>query len=384
MRLPLKLPAAALSLILILAALPAASAAQRARDTGWTVAETLEIDVEGAPGAVSPDGAWIAGRGEDDSLCLWETPALTEHCRDEVDHVDESSIAWSPNGRYIAFAQAGAGFDSDIFLFDLRTQTLINLTDDRIDEMGNPEEGGKYGTFDQDPVWSPAGDEILFRRSNQPLLDQDFVALMRVRLETGQVIRVHDIVADEPFTMLAPPLWLPDDTILFSVWENAEVNGLWRVGVNGAEPHRIPLSYDERALAMPMALAATPEGDRVLIHAWDRYENLDPDRLTNYWLDLDRGTLGPVGASTGDVPNAQTPIRLSPDGDVYVYALGNELDATIVIEDATTGQTTVIADHAALYGWESLFGLTWTTSNQLLIPTQDDLWLLITLEPPSS
>ncbi len=335
---------------LLFTGLPATAGAQASRESGLQIASAQEIDIEATPGALSPDGTWIAGRGEDDSLCLWATEGLTEFCRDDVDHVDETSLTWSPNGRHVAFSQAGAGFDSDIFIFDLRTRKLTNLTDDAIDEMGNPTEGGTYGPYDQDPVWSPDGDELLFRRSNQPLLDQDMVSLMRVRLETSQVIRVHDIVADEPFSMWDSPHWLPDDTIIFSVFDNTEISGLWRIGIDGANPQRIPLSVDERVIATTFVLDATPEGDRLLLHAWDRTDESDPELVTVFWLDLETATLTSAGAGTAGTPNVQSPVRLSRDASAYVFAVGDELDATIVVQDIASGSTLVIAEHAGLYG----------------------------------
>ena len=86
---------------------------------------------------------------------------------------DEAEIIWSPNGRYIAYTSKklkgiddAVSTNSDIFLYDLKTEQEINIT------AGN-------GGYDRYPAFSPDGTRISYqsmeRDGNESDLDRLFV-----------------------------------------------------------------------------------------------------------------------------------------------------------------------------------------------------------------
>jgi hypothetical protein len=78
-----------------------------------------------------------------------ETGAVMGDLRIEIARAisEEDNLAWSPDGRQLAFMSAHAGTSSDLYLYDLNAETVTQLTD-------GPSQGIP-------PLWSPDGHFII-------------------------------------------------------------------------------------------------------------------------------------------------------------------------------------------------------------------------------
>ncbi len=104
------------------------------RAAGWT-AEVTKLDLIAGPGRsaafLAPDGsrfAYLKANG----LCLYSLAGEQGDCvsLDRDIHIDAETVQWSPDSTKLAFSE---NFlitfrDSDIWLYDIATNTLKDLT----------------------------------------------------------------------------------------------------------------------------------------------------------------------------------------------------------------------------------------------------------------
>ena len=185
--------------VLALSTLAPAAGAQR---DGWVVEDSVIIDTDAYAPVLSPDGLWVAGVSDLDNrhLCVWKISTGEQRCNEESERVAEASIAWSPDSRTVAFSQNGHQLDSDVFVLDVANNSLTNLTEDEVDDLKARATAGKFVIYDQWPVWSGDGSEILFLRILNPRDDngQRTIAVGRIVVETGQILRGPEMTTDEP------------------------------------------------------------------------------------------------------------------------------------------------------------------------------------------
>src|SRR5690625_4427739 len=101
----------------------------------WRVTDSREIDVDGQPIALSPDGRWIAGIGPDGgSICVWDVTGVRTRCAGEgldiQTHPIDGGFAWAPDSSAVAFINGNWRQlePTDVLVFDIRSGWLRNLT----------------------------------------------------------------------------------------------------------------------------------------------------------------------------------------------------------------------------------------------------------------
>src|SRR5690606_37891931 len=142
-----------------------------------TAFESLRILSPGL--AWAPDGRRLAvavksGPTEAIAVVDVETRRAEHHRVPSVDAV--LSVAWRPDGGAVAFSGT-AGAHSDLFLLDLASGAVTNLTDDLFSDL--------------DPAWSPVGRSLVFHSDRAGRLDTG-VAAARATGPGGFDLLAHD------------------------------------------------------------------------------------------------------------------------------------------------------------------------------------------------
>jgi dipeptidyl aminopeptidase/acylaminoacyl peptidase len=149
-----------LTLILItLVSIASAPAGQAAKPERITLEDMLAVEGPGAP-VLSPDGTQFAMLRSDQIVLMpsdggWPVTLTTNAG-------GKSGVAWSPDGRMLAYASQGG-----IWVVDVRGGQPKRLTN------APPGAGDPRGASDRQPQWSPRSNWILFetgRRGNNDLM----------------------------------------------------------------------------------------------------------------------------------------------------------------------------------------------------------------------
>ncbi|MDD5718640.1 MAG: S41 family peptidase [Candidatus Krumholzibacteria bacterium] len=127
----------------------------------------------------SPDGRWLAWSDSDSRLLLLSSDGKTEREIDRGEHGRIDDLAWSADGRWLAYVKELPNDHSSVFIYD---------TVDRISR-----EVSGAATIDRSPAWDPEGRYLWFvsaRATNPVLGNTDFqvVEVQNLRLY-GLVLR---------------------------------------------------------------------------------------------------------------------------------------------------------------------------------------------------
>ncbi len=174
------------ALIVLLAALIAlpVSAAQPSM-------EATSIEIDGFPLAISPDGTRLAGVDADGArFCVWDRATGEAPCDGDLPApVEARSVTWAPDGSAVAFSLGSSNrlVDSDIYLFDVASGMLRNLTDDSgADSVSFLVPQVTPVAIDVFPAWSPDGTSLLFARTMWGDAGAPGVTLMTIPREGGE------------------------------------------------------------------------------------------------------------------------------------------------------------------------------------------------------
>ncbi len=125
--------------------------------------------------------------------------------------------AWSPDNKFIVFSGLSDGL-SNLFMYDLSTDSLTNLTDDAYAEL--------------QPSWSPDGKKIVFvtDRFNTNLSNLDFgnyrLALMDFQTRSIDSLQCFDDAKN------INPQWTPDGKNIYFISNKYGINNLYKLDLN--------------------------------------------------------------------------------------------------------------------------------------------------------
>lgn len=133
--------------------------------------------------------------------------------------------AWSPNGRYIAFAGSHGGY-SDLYLYDMQKDSLTQLTND------------KYSNLQ--PTWSPDGSELAFITDQGTGTDFDALTYGPMRLAIMDM-QSHDVELLHRFydSKQINPQFSPDGQSIYFVSDYLGVNNIFRYDRQNREFYRV-------------------------------------------------------------------------------------------------------------------------------------------------
>ncbi len=208
---------------------------------------------------VSADGRLVfsSKSGETDALYIMDIPSREIINKFQWrDVVNISSPAFSPDGRYVVFAGLHFNGKRDLYLLDLKSETLVQLTND-VYEDRTPSfspDGTKivfssdrtvwgprwsYNLFvydlnthlmyylttgehqDHSPVWSPDGQSIAFVSDRDTTLNIWVADVSRITRWDATSYRQVTLKRVSNFVNAAfDPEWVDNDNLVFAVYEN--------------------------------------------------------------------------------------------------------------------------------------------------------------------
>jgi Tol biopolymer transport system component/DNA-binding winged helix-turn-helix (wHTH) protein len=193
----------------------------------------------------SPDGKWIAwGKwkpkdGDPRPVEIVLTPAPSGGSEIVIARVypDSISLAWSPDSRYIAFADHEQTEQPNVlFLFDRSNAQVRRIT--------SPSNKGGPTSGDVNAVFSPEGKTIAFIRCPSTGINE--VRLLDLTSGKDRLVW-REFSTDWRPGILA---WHPDHKSLVYVSDRTGISRLWRVPLNGGEPQALTVGEDATSVAV--------------------------------------------------------------------------------------------------------------------------------------
>jgi len=239
----------------------------RREQTGWMNIYVLDLETsdstpltEGRGNnydpAWSPDGSRIAFISDRDreppygTLWLMNADGSSQHPLLETGNYIELGPTWSPDGTRIAFqSNRGEGVNPDIFILDLASEALTNLTN--------------HPNMDVNPAWSPDGTKIAFvsDRSGNP-------EIWVVNVDGTELRQV----TQRPLLGDWRPAWSPDGrSLIFESYTTVAPRLLHIQGLDDAEAREV------ETFAVWNTWPAWVTDELILYAASEEYKE-DPDK----------------------------------------------------------------------------------------------------------
>lgn len=347
---------------------------------GWHLVDSRPIEVDGEPVTLSPDGQWIAGIGPDGELCVWDVANLEPTCATTGEEVQPNpeSLAWSPDSSAVAFSfnTAVLFVDSDIFVFELATGQITNLTDDHF--VGalplELEPGQDEVPVDLAPTWAADGASIYFGRMMLPG-EGTQPTIMSIDRSGGEPDLVATLETGGPWGVNFSMVALPDGTLVYAVSTGIPDNpaeGIW-VLEPGTEPVHLLSGTVDDDFPFPRVVDAAETAEGIVISGYSDPLSIqrDADRPATFLIHLESGEITP-----GELQ--ASPVVFSPNGDASIHAeiVGNP--AHYILTTADTRSDLGELDRSR---YEFNRGIDWAANNTLLIVQGKSNGTVVTIAP---
>jgi Tol biopolymer transport system component len=343
-----------------------------------------ELDVETRYAALSPDGQHLAGLGPDYTFCTWDVATLTPDCVEERLPIREETITWSPDGTAVTFSLDAIRLlqESDIYVYELSTGTVANLTDDGVeDELYKVMD--RNPPIDDVPVWSPDSKRIAFVRSFWGDEGSRLTTIMVIDRAGGEPAEVLLLDIDEPMAVWLPMHWLPDGTLLYSQISQGMSDphdGLWKVGVDdGSSPLQVVPGNKESDVPAPKISDARQGKVIVYSYLLAGQFGIAGDKPLFWLVDLATGARAPLPQppQQGGVQPHIIEVGLSPDGATALLVTMSSDGPFLMAMDVQTGEV-VSLDSEPQDLTYSQYAPQWVANDTVLLQRPNGL-VLVTL-----
>ncbi|CAA9571444.1 MAG: tolB protein precursor, periplasmic protein involved in the tonb-independent uptake of group A colicins [uncultured Thermomicrobiales bacterium] len=353
--------------------------------------------------ALSPDGSTFAAwdLSGDGAICAMSLDTGPDpDCVPFRAAIALDSVRWSPDGTRFVFTEDATRqlLESDIWLFDVSTGELTNLTDDGDEgSMLRDRDETDQAMVDIAPAWSPDGTQIVFSRSRSIDSGVEENALYRLPADGSGPAEEIAVVSGTPLAAYGGIHWPEDDRILYTVAApgGAPEDGIWAIDPDGDRPERlIEPSRDEEAFPL-LLLDVAADGSGIIVDRLARQTIDVPPRTAYFLADFETGDLRPLdfGASemtvddifaTGsDIPLHITAVGLSPDGQSLAMSIVlADQSREIRLLDLESGDYTVAVEHEHVLGQtDQRPGIDWSTGDRLMASSAGRTAVLFELTP---
>jgi len=303
-------------------------------------------------GAWSPDGrrlAFVSYEDGDNQITIWNV--LQEDIERSFSVKGVTSMknpAWSPDGKKLAFTGTDGGI-SDLYVLDLETKSVRQLTNDRYTDL--------------QPTWEPDGETIAFTtdraETNLEMLDPSS------NMDLGLVdVSSGEVTVREPFgdALHHNPQFSPDGQSLYFISDQDDFKDIYRMELSSGERFRVTrlkTGVSGITALSPAFSVARQSGDLMLsVYGDGRYTGVrrPADEVQGTPLDATTAQEDPVpppppsDTDTTEVPDevAAAPLdTLGVAGVLPPYSPQDEGLVAANLRDPQTGLPPASADYDA-------------------------------------
>ena len=313
---------------------------------GWQITDVRQSDVDGEFAALSPDGRWLAGIGPDRTLCVWDVESMASECVDERLRIREETITWSPDSTAVAFSFNAILYaeESDIYVYEVDTGTLTNLTDDGV-EGSLLDAGDADAPIDDVPTWSPDSQRIAFARSYTSD-ELSSTNIMQIDRSGGEPVEIIQLDVEQPLAVWMPMHWLPDGTLLYTQLSHDlddPRNGVWKIGIDdGSSPLQVVPGDSISDVPGPMVVDVDAGQGSAIVYSYMLAGQFGFDtEQTLFWMvDLESGDMQPLVSGGGASDAMVIAAGFSPDGGAVMLVTMVGRDSVLKLMDPATGEVT--------------------------------------------